>query len=111
MEGAKAEGWLGGDLMNLVVGQGPILATPLQMAVAYASILNGGTVYQPRVVDSIESPVGGTAPHDGTPRAAYCRLRRRYGCIATRRPGIRGPIRDCPQSFREHGSAGRSDRW
>ena len=54
----RKEGWLGGDLMNLVVGQGPILATPLQMAVAYASILNGGTVYQPRVVDSIESPAG-----------------------------------------------------
>ena len=54
----RAEGWLGGDLMNLVVGQGPILATPLQMAVAYASILNGGTVYQPRVAERIESPVG-----------------------------------------------------
>ena len=54
----RKEGWLGGDLMNLVVGQGPILATPLQMAVAYASILNGGTVYQPRVAERIESPAG-----------------------------------------------------
>ena len=54
----RAEGWLGGDLMNLVVGQGPILATPLQMAVAYASILNGGNVYQPRVAGSIESAAG-----------------------------------------------------
>lgn len=54
----RAEGWLGGDLMNLVVGQGPILATPLQMAVAYASILNGGNVYQPRVAGSIESATG-----------------------------------------------------
>ncbi len=54
----REEGWLGGDLMNLVVGQGPILATPLQMAVAYAAILNGGTVYQPRVADRIESSGG-----------------------------------------------------
>ena len=54
----RAEGWLGGDLMNLVVGQGSILATPLQMAVAYASIMNGGIVYQPRVVDAIVSPTG-----------------------------------------------------
>ena len=54
----RAEGWLGGDLMNLVVGQGPILATPLQMAVAYASILNGGNVYQPRVAGSIETASG-----------------------------------------------------
>ena len=54
----RKEGWLGGDLMNLVVGQGPILATPLQMAVAYGSILNGGTVFQPRVADRIESAAG-----------------------------------------------------
>lgn len=54
----RAEGWLGGDLMNLVVGQGPIVATPLQMAVAYASMLNGGTVYQPRVADAIETADG-----------------------------------------------------
>lgn len=54
----RAEGWLGGDLMNLVVGQGPILTTPIQMAVAYASILNGGNVYQPRVAHSIESATG-----------------------------------------------------
>ena len=44
--------------MNLVVGQGSVLTTPLQMAVAYASILNGGTVYQPRVVDRVESSFG-----------------------------------------------------
>ncbi len=54
----RAEGWLGGDLMNLVVGQGPIVTTPLQMAVAYASILNGGTVYQPRVAEAIETADG-----------------------------------------------------
>ena len=54
----RAEGWLGGDLMNLVVGQGPIVTTPLQMAVAYASILNGGTVYQPRVADAIDTADG-----------------------------------------------------
>lgn len=54
----REEGWLGGDLMNLVVGQGPILTTPMQMAVAYSSILNGGNVYQPRVVGSIESVTG-----------------------------------------------------
>ena len=54
----RKEGWLGGDLMNLVVGQGPILATPIQMAVAYAAAVNGGTVYQPRVADRIESANG-----------------------------------------------------
>ena len=45
--------WVGGDLMNVAVGQGETLATPLQMAVAYAAMANGGTVWQPTVVDRI----------------------------------------------------------
>ncbi len=46
-------GWSGGDLMNVAVGQGAMTATPLQMANAYATLLNGGTVWVPRVVDTI----------------------------------------------------------
>lgn len=54
----RKEGWLGGDLMNLSVGQGEVLATPLQVATAYAAMVNGGTVFQPRVVDSIVTADG-----------------------------------------------------
>lgn len=54
----RPEGWLGGDLMSLVVGQGSILATPLQLAVAYSSLVNGGVVYQPWVVDRVVSSEG-----------------------------------------------------
>lgn len=43
--------WYGGDLMNTVIGQGDLVATPLQMAVSFAAMVNGGTVWQPRVVD------------------------------------------------------------
>ena len=39
--------------MNVAIGQGETLATPLQMAVAYAALANGGTVWKPRVVDRI----------------------------------------------------------
>ena len=42
--------WTGGDVMNAVIGQGSVLATPLQLANAYAAIVNGGTVYEPRIV-------------------------------------------------------------
>lgn len=63
----RPEGWLGGDLMSLVVGQGSILSTPLQLAVAYASLVNGGVVYQPWVVDRVEGP-GGELVLDNTPR-------------------------------------------
>ncbi len=50
--------WAGGDVMNIVIGQGSVLATPLQLANAYAAMVNGGTVWQPRVVDRVETPDG-----------------------------------------------------
>ncbi len=46
-------GWSGGDLMNIATGQGALTVTPIQMAVAYAALVNGGTVWEPRVVDSV----------------------------------------------------------
>jgi len=41
--------WFTGDNMNLAVGQGELVVTPLQLATAYATFANGGTVYAPRV--------------------------------------------------------------
>jgi penicillin-binding protein 2 len=51
-------GWLPGDAINLSIGQGFMTVTPLQLAVAYSAIANGGTIYAPRVVDRIETPDG-----------------------------------------------------
>jgi cell division protein FtsI/penicillin-binding protein 2 len=45
--------WVGGDLMDVAVGQGAVLATPLQMANGLAAMVNGGTVWQPQVVRSV----------------------------------------------------------
>jgi penicillin-binding protein 2 len=45
--------WFGGDLMNAAIGQGSLVATPLQVAVSYAAMVNGGTVWTPYVVDQI----------------------------------------------------------
>ena len=45
--------WYGGDLMNAAIGQGSLVATPLQAAVSYAALVNGGTVWTPYVVDQI----------------------------------------------------------
>jgi penicillin-binding protein 2 len=41
--------WSVGDNTSLAVGQGDFLATPLQMAVVYAAIENGGTIVRPHV--------------------------------------------------------------
>ncbi|HEX9854020.1 MAG TPA: penicillin-binding protein 2 [Acidimicrobiia bacterium] len=46
-----ASPWLGGDLLQVAVGQGSLVVTPLQLAAAYAAMANGGTLYQPYVLD------------------------------------------------------------
>ena len=55
---ALASPWVGGDLMNLAIGQGDLLASPLQVAVSYGALANGGTVWTPRVVSQVRSPEG-----------------------------------------------------
>lgn len=47
-------GWTDGDTANICIGQGDVAVTPLQMAVAYSAIANGGTVFWPRLVARIE---------------------------------------------------------
>lgn len=42
--------WYAGETISVGIGQGPILATPLQLAVAYAALLNGGAVVDPHFV-------------------------------------------------------------
>ena len=37
----RPEGWLGGDLMNLIIGQGAITTTPVQVSNAYRALLTG----------------------------------------------------------------------
>jgi penicillin-binding protein 2 len=49
-------GWLPGYDVNMAIGQGDLLVDPLQMAVAYSAIANGGHVVQPRLVWSVGQP-------------------------------------------------------
>jgi len=51
--------FFGGDLMDFAIGQGAFTATPLQAAVSYAVLINGGEVREPRVVDRIVDSDGG----------------------------------------------------
>jgi penicillin-binding protein 2 len=50
--------WSIGDNVQLATGQGDLLATPLQMAVAYAAIANGGTIVKPHVGLQVDQPNG-----------------------------------------------------
>jgi len=46
-------GWYPGDTYNISIGQGYLKATPLQLAVAYSAIANGGKIVKPQLVKSI----------------------------------------------------------
>src|SRR3954470_3659742 len=50
--------WSVGDNVNLAVGQGDLEADPLQMAVAYAALGNGGTIVTPHLGDDVETTTG-----------------------------------------------------
>ncbi len=55
---ADGRPWSVGDNENLAVGQGDLEATPLQLAVAYSAIENGGTIVRPHVGMEIDAPNG-----------------------------------------------------
>ncbi len=62
-----AESWTTGDSYNMSIGQGYVLATPLQVLVSMSAIANGGTVYAPQIVDQIIDSAGGLQ-RDFTPK-------------------------------------------
>ena len=49
--------WRGGDMTNMVIGQGYVLITPLQLAVAYGAIATG-TLMQPHLLQDIRNEQG-----------------------------------------------------
>ncbi len=56
----RGEPWQLGETISVSIGQGFNLTTPLQLAVAYGALANGGTLWRPRLVERIERPDGKT---------------------------------------------------
>src|ERR1043166_2088035 len=55
MKATHGRKFLNGDIANLSIGQGDTLVTPLQMAQAMAVVANGGTLYQARLVEQVQT--------------------------------------------------------
>lgn len=52
--------WFDGDTCNMVIGQGSLLLTPIQLAMVASTIANKGTMYQPNVIQKISDVYGNT---------------------------------------------------
>jgi penicillin-binding protein 2 len=48
--------WYPGETISIGIGQGYNAYTPIQLAVAVATLANGGVMYRPRLVDHIDNP-------------------------------------------------------
>jgi penicillin-binding protein 2 len=56
------EPWVLGETVSAAIGQGFNLVTPLQLAVAYAAIANGGKLVTPRLLERIVAQDGSVVP-------------------------------------------------
>ena len=50
--------WSPGFTVNIAIGQGQILFTPIQISTGVCAIANGGTLYKPRLAQRIVAPDG-----------------------------------------------------
>jgi penicillin-binding protein 2 len=92
------EKWLGGDTMNLAVGQGDLLVTPLQMANTFAMIVNDGVVYRPHVLKEVRDPLSGALVKSIVPEEMI-RSRTSKETFAALRDYLRGVITDGTARF------------
>ena len=59
------EVWQAGDTVNMSIGQGALLVTPIQVARFMAAVANGGVLWKPRLVQRVERPGQGIVYSDG----------------------------------------------
>jgi penicillin-binding protein 2 len=51
-------GWQAGQTVNISIGQGQLLVTPIQVARLMSAVANGGILWKPRLVQRVERPDG-----------------------------------------------------
>ena len=65
------EKWLNGDTMNMSIGQGYTLVTPMQMANMVCMVANNGTIYTPHVLKEVRDPVSGAVEMSVRPKVLH----------------------------------------
>ena len=96
-----ASSWVQGDSYNMAIGQGYLLATPLQVLQSLVPIANGGLLYQPQVVLQITDPSTGRT-QEFEPRSI-----RDVGLDRTTLDTIRLGMRDAVNSVEGTATRGR----
>ncbi len=54
----KGERWVTGDTYNMAIGQGDVLATPLQIGMMTMAVANNGALYRPQLVAAVTDAEG-----------------------------------------------------
>jgi penicillin-binding protein 2 len=65
------ERWLGGDTMNMSIGQGYSLVTPIQMANMTAMVVNNGVIYEPHLLKEVRDPITGAVEKSVVPKVLH----------------------------------------
>ncbi|QGY39821.1 penicillin-binding protein 2 [Pseudodesulfovibrio cashew] len=122
------EAWQGGDNLNMAIGQGYTLVTPLQVARFFAGVLNGGKLLKPLLLKDEKTEVQGKIPLTGSQLARLrnalietvnddhgtCRRIRTKGVAVGGKTGTAQVVRltdelkalkddEIPYRFRDHG--------
>jgi penicillin-binding protein 2 len=67
------ERWVAGDTMNMSIGQGYTLVTPIQMANMVSMTVNDGKVYKPHLLKEVRDPVTNAIEMATVPELLYDR--------------------------------------
>ncbi|MDR7418675.1 MAG: penicillin-binding protein 2 [Armatimonadota bacterium] len=85
------EPWYPGDTLNMAIGQGFVLTTPLQIARMVSAVANGGTLYKPRLARKVLAP-DGTEVMTFAPDGAPWNVDVPASALATLRDGLRAVV-------------------
>ena len=96
----RRKAWQGGDIVNMSIGQGQVLVTPLQVARFMAAVANGGVLWKPRLVERIEradrgvlySDPGQVAGHVELSPAVWAFLRQALWAVVSDGTGVGAKI-------------------